>query len=422
MIDTLLRGIFDCPCGHDHTCEIEAVVVKSGAVKELPRLCEKYQNILLVADTNTYATCGEYVSEALASKLGGSVIFTDKLVIPNEASIEMIDKKITDKTDLILGIGSGVISDLCKYCSFEAKLPYFIVATAPSMDGYASVGAAMITQNMKTTFNAHVPTAIVGDVDILKDAPMDMIQSGYGDIIGKYSALNDWKLAHLINGESYCEYVNNLVYDTLKKTESLAEGIQTRDPETIKTLMEALVIVGIAMSFVGNSRPASGSEHHFSHYFEIVGILRDEPYLFHGLDVAYATIYTQRIREELLAMEEVPASVPTIARADWEAQVRKCYGKAGDGCIALQDKIGFYAKDYLSIYREKWSEIRKVLAEVPSSEDILHNLEVAGMDLKEFDDLYGAEKIEECKWLAKDLKDRYSVLWIYYLLKKGAVK
>ena len=88
---------------------------------------------------------------------------------------------------MIVGIGSGVIQDLCKYVSFNKNLPYFIIATAPSMDGYASKGAAMITDNMKVTYNAHVPEVIIGDVDILKNAPMDMIKSGYGDILGKFS-------------------------------------------------------------------------------------------------------------------------------------------------------------------------------------------------------------------------------------------
>ena len=94
---------------------------------------------------------------------------------------------------MIIGIGLGVIQDLCKYVSYNAKLPYFIVATAPSMDGYALKGAAMIMGNMKVTYNAHVPEAIIADTEILKDAPMDIIRSGYGDILGKFSCLNAWR-------------------------------------------------------------------------------------------------------------------------------------------------------------------------------------------------------------------------------------
>jgi len=417
MINKLLKGIENCPCGKPHTCDLQYVSVRPGAVEDLAGLLGTYHHILLVADRNTYATCGDRVAEILADKLQKKIVFCPEgLLIPNEEAIDRIQKAITPETDLLIGIGSGVINDLCKYGSFTNNLPYFIVATATSMDGYASVGAAMITGNMKTTFSAHVPTAIIGDVDILKDAPMKMIQSGFGDIIGKYSALNDWKLAHLVNGEYFCQQVYDLILDIVVKTESLASGIQTRDPETIKTLMEALVLVGIAMSFVGNSRPASGSEHHLSHYFEIVGILNQEEYFLHGIDVVYSTVKTQQMRERLLKLEEVPAAGAVFDRAAWEANIHRCYTGAANGVIALQDKCGFYQKDYLSIYREKWPQIRELFKEVPSSQHIMDLLTVAGMDYSEFEALYGAKKIDDCVWFAKDLKDRYTVLWVYYLL------
>jgi len=181
--------------------------------------------------------------------------------------------------------------------------------------------------------------------------------------------------------------------------------------------MEALVIVGIAMSFVGNSRPASGSEHHLSHYFEIVGILNSEEYFLHGIDVAYSTVVTQKMREELLALEGVRAAYSHDVSV-WEEEIRKRYGAASDGVIALQKKCGFYDKDYETIYREKWDEIRTILSEVPSSEKITEILRVAGLDFSEFEELYGMQKIDDCIWYAKDLKDRYTVLWLYFLLCK----
>ena len=416
MINELLKGKFDCACGRPHTCDIAYITIRANAVEELPALCKSYRNILLVADTNTYATCGDRVVELLGSKLNGKVVFcTEGFLIPNEEAIERIQLAVSAQTDLIIGIGSGVINDLCKYVSFTKDLPYFIVATAPSMDGYTSAGAAMITGNMKTTFNAHVPTAIIGDVDILKEAPMRMIQSGYGDIIGKYSALNDWKLAHLVNGEYFCQDVYDLVMETVQKTEALAEGLQKRDPQTIKTLMEALIIVGIAMSYVGNSRPASGSEHHLSHYFEIVGILNRENYFLHGIDVAYSTVKTQQLREQLLALD-MPEASYQHDRAVWMAHIHELYSIAAPGVIALQDKCGFYETDYLEKYRQNWPQIKAVLAEAPSVEHIIHTLQVAGLDIREFEELYGKQKIADSVWFAKDLKDRYTVLWVYFLL------
>jgi len=417
--EKLLCGV-DCACGMKHTCSIKHIIIGKGANKQLGGLLGDYHKILLVADTNTYAACGEEIKVQVGDKLESLLIYErDGLLIPNEQAVEEMNAKLTGETDLILGIGSGVIQDTCKYVSHKAKLPYAIVATAPSMDGYASVGAAMITENMKNTFNARVPVAIIGDVDILKDAPMQMIQSGFGDIIGKYSCLNDWKLARLVNGEYFCQYVYDLVYDTVLKTEALAEGIQKRDPLTIQTLMEALVIVGIAMSYVGNSRPASGSEHHMAHYFEIIGILRNEEYFNHGVDVAYSTIETQRMREQLLALEAFPEKAYVHDRQAWIEKIGRCYDAAAEGVVALQDKMGYYAKNYLEIYRENWQQICQILREVPSAQTIENTLKTAGLDFAEFEKLYGKEKIEDCRWFAKDLKDRYTVLWVYFLLLFG---
>ncbi len=406
-----------CACGMEHRCDIKEVVIEKGAVSKIGDLADNYNNIVIVADRNTYAVCGDTVTKQVANKVEAVQVFEcDGFLIPNEKSVEELSAKLTDKTDLIIGIGSGVIQDLCKYVSYNAKLPYFIVATAPSMDGYASKGAAMIMGNMKVTYNAHVPEAIIADTEILKDAPMDMIRSGYGDILGKFSCLNDWKLSSVINDEYLCEYVYNLTYEMLNNTKDLGEKLQNRDEEAIRILMEALVGVGIAMAYVGNSRPASGSEHHLSHFFEIVGILKNEPYFMHGTDVAYSAVYTQKLREELLCVE-LPVEKDKLTREEWEKEIHRIYLGAADGVIDLQDKIKMYEKQNISVCRDKWSEIKEVLKDAPSSEMMIEYLGSIGLDISEFEKMYGKEKINDSILYAKDLKDRYSVLWLYYLLK-----
>lgn len=415
-----LLGSRKCTCGKTHNCDIKAVLIGSGVLKEIGTLILKYRHILVVADQNTYGVCGKTVKEQIGEKLESLQIFEGEgVLIPNEEAVAAIEKKLTDKTDLIMGIGSGVIQDLCKYVSYQAKLPYQIVATAPSMDGYASVGAAMIMENMKVTYNTHVPEAIIGDTDVLRDAPMEMIQAGYGDILGKFSCLNDWKLSHVVNGEYLCEEVYQLTYDMLQKTKDLGEKLRNRDGEAIQILMEALVGVGIAMAYVGNSRPASGSEHHLSHFFEVVGILNNEPYFAHGIDVAYSAVYTQRIREKLLAdvkWDENTKRENNFEWEPWEEEIRRIYTGAAEGVIALQKKSGWYDVNYLEIYEEKWQEIKEVLEEVPSSEELIQYLNSVGLDLENFDRMYGQEKINNALKYGKDLKDRYSVLWMYYEL------
>ena len=414
-IKELLAGRNDCPCGMEHKCPIDYVIIEKNACKHLPSITKEYQSILLVADRNTFRVGGEQVVEKLGDRLADTLIYqTEEVLVPDETAIAELKSHVTDKTDLIIGIGSGVINDLCKHVSFEAGLPYYIVATAPSMDGYASKGSALILEGMKVTLNANVPKAIIADVDMLKNAPFAMIQGGYGDIIGKYSCLNDWKLSCLVRGEYFCEFVMRATYEAVEKTVRLADGLVQREDEAVKALMEALVAVGILMAYVGNSRPASGSEHHLSHYFEIVGIVRGEEYLTHGIDVCYSAIETAKLREELLALENLEDFVASFDKDAYEKEIRRIYSTVADEVLALQKKMGWYEEDRVSIYREKWEKIREVLSDCPSSAEMLALTEKIGLSYEEFVKLYGEKKIADAHLYAKDLKDRYTVLWMYY--------
>ncbi len=414
-VNELLKGVTDCECGMTHLCPIDHVIIKKNACDDLGELTKSCKSILLVADTNTYAVCGEKVKSAIGDKIADTLIYERcGVLVPDEIAIGEMDSRVTKNTDLIVGIGSGVINDLCKIVSFNHKLPYYIVATAPSMDGYASKGSALILEGMKVTLNADVPKAIIADTDVLANAPVDMIRAGYGDIIGKYSCLNDWKLSTLVNGEYMCERVWKTTYDVVENTVELADGINERNSDSIGALMEALVAVGILMAYVGNSRPASGSEHHLSHYFEIVGIVRDEEYLPHGIDVCCSAIETAKLRQTLIAIDNLDDVEYVFDEAKYESEVRRIYGKIADEVLALQKKYGLYGKDRVKIYKEKWSEIREVLAEAPTAARMTELVEKIGLSYDSFCTLYGEEKLADAMLYAKDLKDRYSVLWTYY--------
>ena len=418
-INNILRGV-ECTCEKTHHCDIEYVYIEAGAIARLEKICEQNENILIVADENTYSAAGENVEKALCRKSVKKLIFPGKTVlIPNEKAIEKV-REALDGAELILGIGSGVIQDLCKYVSFFEKIPYIIVATAPSMDGYASDGAAMILKGMKETVKVGLPKAIIADTSVLKDAPIEMIKAGYGDIIGKFSALCDWKLSATVNDEYFCQYIYDTTYKMIEDSLSTAKGLLNRNEASIKTLMEALIIVGIMMSFTGSSRPASGSEHHLSHFFEIVGIVDSEPYFPHGIDVAYSTVVTCEIRGKILK-SEFPDGLYRLSRTEYIEKMNAIYKSVANGCVALQDKVGNYEADRLKTYKEKEEEIRRVLAETPSAEDIIKMLAIAELDMREFYDLYGAKKINDAVLYAKDLKDRYTVLWLYYDLFGGEV-
>ena len=416
-INEILKG-FKCPkCGREHKCDIESVIIEKGAISSLTTLAKSYNSILVVADENTERATQGKVFSALDGKKVRKVIFSgDTVLIPNEDAINTV-KNALDDTDLIVGIGSGVVQDLCKYVAHFEKLPYMVVATASSMDGYASNGAAMILKGMKETVSAGLPKAIIADTEVLKNAPMEMIKAGYGDIVGKFSALNDWKLSNLVNGEYLCEYIYGTTYQMIDKTLKTAHGLLNRDEESIKSLTEALVVVGIMMSFATTSRPASGSEHHLSHFFEITGIVHNKPYLPHGIDVAYSTVVTAKIRQDLLS-RQFPNTAYTMPKEDYENKMSELYGIVGKECIALQERIGNYKKDRISVYKSKEKEIKSILAEMPSPEEIIKMLNVAELDFEELFATYGDKKVNDAVLYAKDLKDRYTVLWLNYETQK----
>ncbi len=411
-INELLKGV-KCACGKTHTCDIKYVYIERNATQRLSEICNEFHSILLVADENTFGAAGEKTICALGDKVTRKVVFSGaSILVPNEDAIHRVSSNL-EGIDLIVGIGSGVIQDLCKYVSFESKVPYVVVATAPSMDGYASNGAAMITGGMKVTYPAGLPLAIVADTEVLRNAPIDMLKAGYGDILGKFSALNDWKLSHLINNEYFCQYIYDLTYSQIERTLKLADGLLSRNEESVKAVMEALVVIGILMSFAGSSRPASGSEHHLSHFFEITGIVDDTPYFPHGIDVVYSTVITAEIREKILK-NGFPQKIYRATESELQNDIKSVYKGVADGCIALQKKVGNYENDRSAVYLEKEREIRKILSEMPSSEEIKQMLSLAQLDISEFYELYGKEKIDNAILYAKDLKDRYTVLWINY--------
>ena len=411
--DTLLGHPYPCACGGTHMCGIERVVLGRGALAAVGELAAHYKTILLVADANTYRVCGQQVQKQLtaAGKAVSTLVYKEAdPLLPDNAAVALLEEQIGADTELVLGVGSGVINDLCKHGSWRRGLPYVIVATAPSMDGYASSGAALLLDGMKVTVPARPPAAILADTAVLREAPFDMLRAGFGDTVGKFSALNDWKLGSLLTGEPFCQGVADLVMEAVNEVVGLADGLAARREESVEALMAALITVGVAMSYAGNSRPASGSEHHLSHFFELTGIERRRPYLLHGIDVGYATVMTCRMREQALRGRPITAPLVRDAAA-WEAAVGRVFG-AGAPEIRRLQAGGLEEWDLRPLMTEKWDDIRAVLREAPAARDVAAILASMGYGRGEFLAAYGEEWIRQAVDYARYTKTIYTLLWL----------
>lgn len=300
---------YSCACGKSHKVDIQAIRVGSGVIQELPGILRDLgaSHIFLVTDNYTYEAAGRQV-EQLLDQAGlpyhKRVFQTETPLVPNEYALGSVLAAMTSQDDMLLAVGSGTLNDVTKYVSARTGVPYVIAATAPSMDGYASTVAPTILDGFKTTLPAVYPAAIVADVDILKDAPMPMLTAGFGDIIGKFTSLADWRLSHQLNGEYYCPEVAGVIEAAVETCAANAQALAQREPQAIQAVTEALILSGLAMGMVGVSRPASGAEHQMAHYWEMDALRRGEEHPLHGNAVGVGTVLAASLYE--MAAEYLP--------------------------------------------------------------------------------------------------------------------
>lgn len=319
---------YSCACGKSHKVDIQAIRVGSGVMQELPGILRDLgaSHIFLVTDNYTYEAAGRQV-EQLLDQAGLAyhkrVFQTETPLVPNEYALGSVLAAMTSQDDMLLAVGSGTLNDVTKYVSARTGIPYVIAATAPSMDGYASTVAPTILDGFKTTLPAVYPAAIVADVDILKDAPMPMLTAGFGDIIGKFTSLADWRLSHQLNGEYYCPEVAGVIEAAVETCAANAQALAQRGPQAIQAVTEALILSGLAMGMVGVSRPASGAEHQMAHYWEMDALRRGEEHPLHGNAVGVGTVLAASLYE--MAAEYLPQG---FAAPD-KGQILACLQAAG---------------------------------------------------------------------------------------------
>lgn len=432
QVSDLLNENFDCQCKKKHKVDIKDVIVENGAISKVPEVIRSYgfKNVYCVCDQNTYLAAGEKVEVVLNQagiKNSIHVFNRENWLVPDEEAVGEFLIHMSKEVDGIIAIGAGVLNDLCKFMSYRQNIPYIVVATAPSMDGFASDGAALIIESLKTTLTTTMPKAIIGDVDILKNAPKEMIAAGFGDMIGKFSALNDWKISSIINGEYYCEVIVQMVRDGVQECINNIEGIKNREDMAIKRLMEGLVLTGIAMSFSGNSRPASGSEHHLAHFWEMMFLFDNREPVLHGIKVGINTLFTNRIREKLihekLNFEEIETQV--FDYNNWLRDVKKIYKQAATGIVNLNEKEKLNSieerNSRLKIIENNWEQLVNAIMDVPSTNEIEEMLLKVGAPVRPFEVGVDEYTVEKGVLYSKEVRARYTILqllWDVGLLEK----
>lgn len=436
-INQLINSEYACSCGKTHIAEIENIAIGKGALDKLESFIDGQKlkdgslfdkgrhKLFLVSDVHTRKVAGEALLKRLQEE-GYAVsehCFLHEEMHAADEYTEELKAALPADTDLILAVGSGTINDLTRYVAFHAGVPYYIIATAPSMDGYASNVSPLIHNNLKTTFICACANAIIGDTDVMATCPTKMIGAGLGDIIGKYIAINDWRMSHLLNGEYCCEEVCDLVLYSVQKCVDSVPGLVKRDSDALQYLMESLVLIGIAMSYIGFSRPASSSEHHIAHFLEMKSIFRGEYGELHGTNVGLATCIVSRMYQEFLTMDMDYSRARMLCQNFdhdvWKTEIERCYQTASDEIFKVEEKA-------------KQNNPENVLVRIAALE--MHQEEVCAMTEQLVRDTQTAPALLEslggltdpCKAgvqesdlrdilrYAKELRDRYAALQVFY--------
>ena len=243
------------------------VVVGPGVIDDVMDVCLDLglaDNALVVSGKNTRMIAGELVRDSLEDS-GQNV----DMVICDSASVKEVEKvrKMAEEGGMkyLLGVGSGRSIDVAKLAATELEVPFISVPTAASHDGIVSSRASIKDGKKTTSVEANAPMAVIADTEIIANAPYRLLAAGCGDIISNCTAVLDWQLASRLQNVPFSEYAAALSSMTAQILMDSADSIKPELESSVRMVVKALVSSGVAMSIAGSSRPASGSEHMFSH-------------------------------------------------------------------------------------------------------------------------------------------------------------
>ena len=423
-----------CPyCQKIHLPGIKEVCIESGAIRKLPDYARKYgaRKIFLLADKNTWQVAGKEAHQLLIDA-GFAVtpyVLNMTRAEPDEHAIGSVAAHMDPSCNLFVSVGSGVINDLGKIIANLCNLPYFIVGTAPSMDGYASGSSSIIRDGLKYSLNSKCADVVIGDIDILAKAPMRMICAGVGDLFAKFISIAEWRISALITGEYFCEEIAGMVNEALQCCVDNLDGIAKRDPEAIRSVMDGMVLAGISMNYATISRPASGIEHYISHIFDMRGVEFGTPIDLHGIQCGIATVTSLRLYEKLRQIkrpdrEQAIAAVRAFNYEDWKAFLREQLGKSAEAMIEIEAKEHKYDPELhekrLDFIIEHWEELLAIMNTLPTADEVAALLKRIGAPTT-FEEIgFTAEEERNAILMSKDIRDKYvgsRLLWDLGLLE-----
>lgn len=404
------------------------LLIGTGVLNEVGNVLEQafgHQPVVVVADDNTYAVAGEAVCERLSS---AGWMVEEPVVFPGTpalyASFENVlalEEKLRPTSAVPIAVGSGTLNDITKLAAHRAGRQYMCVGTAASVDGYTAFGAAITRDGFKQTMSCPAPRAVMADLDILVTAPAQMSSAGYGDLLGKVTAGADWILADALETEFIDKHAWSLVQDSLRDWTGKPQALHVGDRQAIENLFEGLIMSGIAMQISQSSRPASGSEHRFSHLWEMQALAHGHEPVPHGFKVGVGTQASAALYERVLARDLTKLDVDALCRI-WPSreEVRRSVQQAHSipklAENAVEESLAKYItpdqlRQRLMLIQERWPIIRERLErQLMTAEHIGDLLRAAGCPTEPAEIGVSLAQLRESYTLARTIRSRYTVL------------
>jgi glycerol-1-phosphate dehydrogenase [NAD(P)+] len=415
LLDHLLRGTLPDPDSAERlivpTRSVALAPSLRGAAADLVGQLDVGHRLLVVSDPTTRGVLGERIAAELASGFAVEELVLGDAPHADLDTVAAIEaRQASARATALIAVGSGTINDLCKYAAHRQGLPYAVFATAPSMNGYTSVSAAITVDGHKKSLPATSALGIFADLGILAQAPARMIRSGFGDSICRSTAQADWLLAHLLLDQPYRHAPFTLLQEDEAALLARPADLLRGDVGTMELLMRNLILSGFGMTICGGSYPASQGEHLISHYLEMLPPAGWSP-AFHGEQVAVATLTMARLQEAMLSM---PAPVLQPSNLHATDLVEHFGPELGASCWN-----GFRAKlldrdqaDRLTarLHRD-WAVIRGTINAIrrPAA-DLQRALVAAGAPVTAGDIGLSIGQYQRSVLLAREIRDRFTFL------------
>ena len=376
--------------------DTKALEFGEGAMERLPKMLEALfpgKKVVIVADDNTYNAAGRKVCgilDAAGTQMEDSFIFKDPELYAEWSYLQQLEAYLKERDAVPVAVGSGVINDLTKLASHHLGRRYVIVGTAASMDGYTAYGASITYEGNKQTFDCPAPLGVVFDPAVAAKAPAGMSASGYADLLAKVPAGADWIISDAVGSEAIDDFAFNLVQKNLRKALSDPAAVADGDVEATGMLADGLIMSGFAMQAISSSRPASGTDHQFSHFWDMEGLCYNGRHVSHGFKVGIGTMVSTACLEFLISKDLTKLDIDACVAAwpTWEAQeayIRKIFeGKPGHLARGLAESRAKYCgpeeiRCQLNAIVAVWPELRERIREqIIPFDDVKEMLRLVG--------------------------------------------